>query len=217
MADKGKQRMRRLALLGASGHGKVVADVAECIGWEQVEFFDDSWPAKKRIGHWNISGGSAALIDRISEFDGLIVSIGNCAVRMQKQAELEAAGGIFATLAHPSSAVSRYARLGRGTVIMAGAVINADAVIGDACIVNTGASVDHDCELGNGVHVSPGARLAGNVIIGPGTWIGIGAVVRQGIKIGNEVIVGAGAVVVKPVADSVVVVGCPAVAVNHES
>src|SRR5690606_24126355 len=46
--------MIRLAILGASGHGKVVADCAELCGWSVVEFFDDAWPGSgpTACGQW---------------------------------------------------------------------------------------------------------------------------------------------------------------------
>ena len=201
---------RKLAILGASGHGKVVADMALAAGWRAVVFFDDAWPTVSVNGRWSVTGDYSKLHSRIVEFDGVIVAIGNCAVRWQKQLDLIAAGGKFATLVHPWACVSSYAQLGAGTVVMAGAVINVDALIGESCIVNTGATVDHDCVLANGVHISPGARLSGNVEIGACSWIGAGAVIRQGIRIGAGVTVGAGAVVVKSVIDNITVVGNPA-------
>lgn len=202
--------MKTLALLGASGHGKVVADAALAAGWESLVFFDDAWPNRAINGHWPVVGDTAALLDNLSQFDGVIVAIGNCSVRWHKQQDLQAAGARLATVVHPQALVSDYAKLGLGTVVMAGAVVNVDAVVGDACIINTGSSVDHDCVLAHGVHISPGAHLSGNVTVGACSWVGVGAAVRQGMHIGASVMVGAGAVVVKPVPDGQTVVGNPA-------
>lgn len=202
--------MKRLAILGASGHGKVVADTAECCGWQEIEFFDDAWPARRSNGSWGVTGDSAVLLVRLLEFDGVVVAIGNNAMRQAKLVALQAAGSRLATLIHPSATVSRYAVVGEGSVLFAGAVVNADARIGLGAILNSGCSVDHDCVLGDAVHISPGACLAGGVRVGEQSWIGIGACVRQMIQIGQRVMVGAGSVVVSNVPNDVTVAGVPA-------
>lgn len=202
--------MKRLALLGASGHGKVVADAALTAGWESVVFFDDAWPRISMNSHWPVVGDTAALMARLPEFCGVIVAIGNCTIRWQKQQELQMAGALMATVVHPDACISDYARLGTGTVVMAGAIVNVDTVVGDACIINTGATIDHDCVLEQGVHISPGAHLSGNVAVGACSWIGVGAAVHQCIQIGAGVMVGAGSVVIKKILDGQTMVGNPA-------
>jgi sugar O-acyltransferase (sialic acid O-acetyltransferase NeuD family) len=202
--------VKRLALLGASGHGKVVADAALAAGWQEVVFFDDAWPGVTINQHWLVVGSTAKLLACADQFNGVLVSIGNCSVRWQKQQMLKAAGVTFATVVHPRACVSGFAYLGEGTVVMAGAVINADVMVGESGIINTGATVDHDSMLAHAVHISPGAHLSGNVSVGACSWIGVGAVVRQGACIGTGVLVGAGAVVVADIADGLTVVGSPA-------
>lgn len=202
--------MKRMAILGASGHGKVVADTAEVCGWESITFFDDAWPARTRNGAWPIEGSTAELLGQLSDFDAVLVAIGDNRIRLDKLAKLASAGARFTCLVHPAATVSRHAILAEGTVVFAGAVVNADARVGMGCILNTGCSVDHDCILLAGVHISPGARLAGGVRIGEASWVGIGACVRQVVCVGENVTIGAGAVVVSDVADGLTVAGVPA-------
>ncbi|QIB52599.1 acetyltransferase [Pseudomonas sp. OIL-1] len=202
--------MRRLAILGASGHGKVVADCAEMCGWQAVEFFDDAWPNKQSNSRWSILGNTAVLLERIKEFDGVLVAVGNNSVRADKLRELSRAGAILPVLLHPSAVVSRYTTVGAGSVVLAGAVINVDCSIGIGAIINTSATVDHDCFLGEAVHVSPGVHLAGGVTVGDQSWLGIGSSVRQLVQIGVGVTVGAGAAVVANIPDACTVAGVPA-------
>jgi sugar O-acyltransferase (sialic acid O-acetyltransferase NeuD family) len=202
--------LNRLAIVGASGHGKVVADIARASGWDPIDFFDDRWPQITENGEWPIIGDSDKLLQDLAEYDGVIVAIGNCDTRWEKQELFRSAGGCLISLVHPMSCISPSASIGDGGVVMAGAVINADASIGDGCIVNTGAIVEHDCRIGDAVHIAPGAILSGGVSVAAGGWIGVGAVVRQGVSIGEGVTVGAGAVVLKSVANGLTVVGCPA-------
>jgi len=183
--------MKRLAILGASGHGKVVGDAAALSGWEIIAFFDDEWPRVAAVGPWAMLGGTSELLRASGQYEGVVVAIGNNAVRLQRQRELAKHQLPFVSIVHPAATVSRLARVGPGSVIFAGAVLNPFAEIGAACIINTCASVDHDCLLADGVHVSPGAHLGGGVQIGEGSWVGIGAAVKHGLRLGNGVTVGA--------------------------
>ena len=199
-----------LAILGASGHGKVLADIAELTGWEKIDFFDDAWPERKNNGAWQVIGDTQKLLDSLKAYDGVIVAIGNNKIRQRKLQQLDSAGAKIITLIHPSATVSRYTEVGLGSVVVAGAVINPDCNIGSGVIINTCSSVGHDCALGDAVHVCPGARLAGGTVVGERAWIGVGSSVRQLIRIGSDAIVGAGAAVVQDVLPNITVVGVPA-------
>lgn len=207
--------MRRLAILGASGHGKVVADCAECVGWKEIVFFDDAWPKLEVNGAWNVIGDTDALFNNLSDYDGVVIAIGDNSIRLKKHVELLAHDAPLVSIVHPDAHISQYVQLGIGSVVMAGAVINVDSKLGCSCIINTGATIDHDCQFGDGIHISPGVNLAGGVVVGEKSWIGIGATVLQLINIGKNVVVGAGSVVVKNVADNLTVAGVPARILNE--
>lgn len=199
-----------LAILGASGHGKVAADAAEQAGWQSVVFFDDAWPGRKANGPWAVEGNTKALLKRLTDFDGVVVAIGNNRMRALKQAELAAACGKMVTIIHPLAMVSPHASIGIGSVVFANAVVNACATVGSGVIVNTGAVVEHDCVVGDFAHISPNAVLAGGVTLGPLVWVGSCASIKQLIAVGEASVVGMGAVVTKDVAPGVIVVGNPA-------
>lgn len=170
--------MKVLAILGASGHGTVLADVALLSGYEKVVFFDDAWPDKTQIGVWEIVGSTDALLHSLDQFDGCIVGIGNNSIRREKQILLERHQAPLITLIHPSAVISAFATVGLGSTIMANAVINPFAKVAQGCIVNTAATIDHDCIIGAFCHLSPGVNLAGGVCILNESWIGIGAIVQ---------------------------------------
>lgn len=205
---------KRLAILGASGHGKVVAETALECGWNEIVFFDDAWPNLSRNGCFAVVGNTAALVEQIRDFDGIHVAIGNNRVRLEKFEFLRARGAALPPLVHPRSVISKSSFLGDGTVVMAGSVVNADTTISSASILNTGSTVDHDCSIGEGVHVSPGVHVAGGVKIGRLSWIGIGAAVIQSVSIGSGALVGAGAVVLSDVPDGIRVAGVPAKSIS---
>ncbi|EMP55934.1 pilin glycosylation protein [Marinobacter santoriniensis NKSG1] len=200
----------RLAILGASGHGKVVADVAEASGWQEVVFFDDAWPNLLSNGPWKVLGDTRELMTNLAEFDGLVVGIGNNAIRANKQALFANMNINIVSIVHPSATVSVHAVIGAGTVIFANAAVNTCAVIGEGVIVNTGAVIEHDCWVGNFSHISPNAVLAGGAKLQKKAWLGACASVRQLLEIGEGAVVGMGAVVTKDVAAGTIVAGCPA-------
>jgi sugar O-acyltransferase (sialic acid O-acetyltransferase NeuD family) len=202
--------MLRLAILGASGHGKVIVDIAFSLGYSDVVFFDDAWPSKSTAGRWPVLGSMDALVASLTEFHSVIVGIGDNRIRLEKSRILGDAGAPLASMVHPAAVVSRFSNIGLGSVICAGAMVSVDAALDAGVIVNTGATVDHDCRLAEGVHVAPGAHLSGDVHVGACSWVGVGACVKQGVHIGSDVMVGAGAVVITDIPDGLTVVGNPA-------
>ena len=203
--------MSHLAILGAGGHGKVVADTASLDPkWQTISFFDDAWPFSFTGSPWPLVGDTNNLLDKLLYFDGVIVAIGDNNLRQKKHELLVKHQASLAVIIHPTAYVSPNAHVGLGSVIFSHSVINIDAKIGYSGIVNTGATIDHDCELADYVHISPGVNLSGGVHVGVRSWIGVGSAVRQGISIGMDAVVGAGAAVVEHVADKQTVVGVPA-------
>lgn len=187
-------------LYGASGHGKVIAEIAENID-VTIDAFIDSDVSKKRLLDYNV-------LHQIPQTDvDVTISIGNN--RIRKKIAANHTNFNFKKLIHPQAVISKRTIIEEGTVVMAGATVNSEVKIGKHCIVNTNASIDHDCILENFTHISPNASLAGNVFVGEGSHIGIGACVIQGIKIGKWCTVGAGAVIIKDVPDGATVVGNP--------
>ena len=139
-----------------------------------------------------------------------IVALGDNRARLRLADEFASAGFELAVAIHPRAIVATDVRIGAGTVIAAGAVLNPGCTIGRNVIINTAASVDHDCNIGDGTHVSPGAHMAGNVTIGSCAWVGLGASIIEKVQIGTDAVVGAGAVVIRNVPSGVVVAGHPA-------
>lgn len=199
--------MNNLVIVGASGHGKVIADIAEKVGYTDIVFLDDN-PKVKSCGIYEVIGDSkSALSYRNADF---IVAIGNAKIRRKIQSDLIEKGLHIVSLVHPSAVIAPDVEIGVGTVVMAGTVINPCSVIGQGCIINTCASVDHDCRIGDYVHVSVGAHLAGTVTIEDNTWIGAGATISNNIEIVADCMIGAGAVVICDIKKADTYIGVPA-------
>lgn len=199
----------KLLIIGARGHGKVVADIATKMSkWQSIEFLDDDESIKASMGI-EVIGKTADAFAYKEEYD-FFVAIGNNAVRKEVQEMLLEEGLNIVNLVHPGAIVGMDVEIGKGTVVMAGVVINSSTTIGKGCIINTCASIDHDNVIQDYVHVSPGVNTAGNVEIGKGTWLGIGCVVSNRVSICGGCILGAGTVVVTNIIESGTYVGVPA-------
>lgn len=198
-----------LYIYGASGHGKVILEIAECLHVEIKGIVDDN-PNLKDLLNYPVNGDF-----KYTDEDAWIVGIGNNRIRRQI-AIANTDYRRYISLIHPAATVSIRANMGEGTAVMAGVTINSEAVIGKHCIINTNASVDHDCVIEDYVHLSPNVALAGSVTVGEGTHVGIGACVIQGVKIGKWCTVGAGAVVIRDVPDGATVVGNPARVIKYK-
>lgn len=196
--------MQKLIIIGASGHGRVVADIAAKCGYKDIVFLDDNAKIKS-CGRYPVAGDSSKAGDLNGD---VIVAVGDPVIRERIQEGIKEER--MTTLIHPDAVLAEDVTVGKGSVVMAGAVINPGSKLGKGCIVNTCASVDHDCRLGKYVHIAVGAHVAGHAEIGDGTWIGAGATVSNDIKICGRCMVGAGAVVVKDIEKAGTYVGVPA-------
>lgn len=198
---------KSVIVIGASGHGKVVADIVLRAGDQVLGFLDDHRnPGDSHAGFPIL--GKAADYKQYPEA-WFVIAIGNAAVREKISAASE--GVRWYTAVHPAAVVSPLeTSIGEGSVVMAGAVVSPGARIGRHCIINSGAVVEHDNRIGDFVHISVGAKLAGGVTIGRQTWVGIGAVVSSGLELCAGCTIGAGCVVVKDIQIPGTYVGVPA-------
>ena len=197
--------MKKLVIIGASGHGKVIADIALKVGYDEIVFIDDNTALKSGAGYPVV--GATEVISDYKDWD-FVIAIGNPKIRKMLSDKLNDYS--IVSLIHPNAVVAREVTIGRGTVVMAGAVINSYSKIGEGCIINTCSSVDHDCELGDFVHVAVGAHICGTVTVGDLTWVGAGSTVSNNIDICSDCTIGAGAVVIKNIEEAGTYAGVPA-------
>lgn len=198
--------MKEVIIVGASGHGKVVADIVMKSGDRVFGFLDDN----PKVGDFFCGFPVLGSADDWKKVQNkyFIIAIGNPNVRENLSRKIQ---GAFYTAIHPSAQISLLdVKIGEGTTVMANAVVNSGAYIGRHCIINSAAVVEHDNHISDFVHISVGAKVAGTVDIGTRTWIGMGACINNNLSICSDCMIGAGAVVVKSIERSGTYVGVPA-------
>jgi len=160
-----------LLVIGAEGHGRVVAEVAAACGYQRVDFLDD------RLVE-GVVGTIEEIEAKASKYDSVIVAIGNNKIRAQIQARLEAIEANITTLIHPTAYISPSATVCVGTVIEPKAIVNAHSSIGKGCIISVGSIVDHDVMIENFVHINAGAICKAGSHIESGRKLEAGEIVH---------------------------------------
>ncbi len=202
-----KNRMPEAIVAGAGGHGKVVVSLLQELGYRVIALLDDD---RSKWGSCILSVPVEGPVKKLREIacSGAILAVGSNRTRLDLAEKFQ--GMTWLSAVHPYSWVHPSVKIGEGSVIFAGGIIQPDTVIGRHCIINTGVTVDHDCRIEDGAHLAPGCHLAGNVFVGKGAFLGVGVSVIPGCCIGKGTIVGAGASVVSDLPEGVVAVGVPA-------
>ncbi|WP_319777808.1 acetyltransferase [Maridesulfovibrio sp.] len=202
--------MQKIIIIGAGGHGQVVADaILQMTNATPVAFLDEN-PVLigTEIMGLPVPGGNASLNDL--EHDGVVVAIGNNNLRKRIFNELTKAGENLFSVIHPSAVIAPTVKIGAGCMILAGAVINTGAEIKDNTIINTNSTIEHHNKIGPHAHVAPGSVLGGEVLVAEEAMVGIGATVLPRTSIGKGAILGGGSTATKDIADGITAVGVPA-------
>lgn len=195
---------KKIAIIGAGGHGKVIGEIALLNHYETIDFFDDQINTIKNFP-FKIIGNLELLIKNIKNYDNFFVAIGNNKTRYEKIAMLKKEKNNIVSLIHPKSTISQFSSIEAGSCVMANAVINPGTFIKEGVIINTSSSIDHDCLIEDYAHISPNCSLSGNVRIGKFTHLGTGSAVHPGINIGKNVKIGIGSKIYKNILDNKIV------------
>jgi acetyltransferase EpsM len=210
--------MKKLVIIGAGGHSKVIKDCVEAQGeYSIIAFLDDRF---KKVSEDNtcVFAPLSYLVNLCEKHNNLevLIAIGSNTTRKNLTNKIKNIDIRFATVIHPSAIISPSAKIGEGTVIMPKTIINADSIIGKHSILNTGSIIEHDNEISDYVHISPGSILTGGTIIGEGCHVGAGTTTIPLVKIGDWSTIGAGSVVVRDIPSHCTAFGVPAKPIKED-
>ena len=154
---------------------------------------------KKKNIKKKILGNFKDLVKYKKKIDFLLLGIGDNHIRASVFNKLKKKNFIFLTYLHSSSKICKSVKIGEGSVVLMGTIINSNSIISEACVINSGSIVEHDCNIDFSSHLCPGVYLAGNVYIGKYSFVGIGSRIIQNIKVFEKVIIGAGSIILKDI------------------
>ncbi|RSK33703.1 acetyltransferase [Bhargavaea beijingensis] len=210
--------MKKVVILGDSGHSKVISDlIYSTEGMLLTAKLDDRY--NEAFVREGVTKGPIRYLRQLLQEEPdicVVFGIGSNTVRKKLVKELGLPRTSFITLIHPTAVISPSAVIGLGTVVMPRVVVNADSTIGDHAILNTGSIIEHDCKIADYAHISPQAILAGGVEVGEGAHVGAGASVIPLKTVGEWSTIGAGAAVVYNIPGNVTAVGVPAKEIRKE-
>jgi len=207
--------MKNILVYGASGHSKMIVDIIHKNKSHNIIGYIDSYKkAGEELYGYKVLGNDTQLNQISVEYnvDHIVIGVGENSVRRNawKKITTNAPNIKFESIIHPNAILAENINLGKGVVIMAGVIINADASIGEFCILNTNSSLGHDSVMKDFSSIAPGVAVGGNVTIGYGSALCLKAGVIQNITIGDNTVVAAGAIVVKDIGDNKLAKGVPA-------
>ncbi|GAB6168232.1 acetyltransferase [Clostridium carnis] len=172
--------MENLLILGAGGHGKVVAEAAELeMKYNKISFLDDR-EYINNICNFQIIGKINEYNKLLNSYKYAFVAIGNNEKRLELIDKLIKVGFKVPIIIHPKASVSKYSNIALGSIILANAVVNVNTTIGKGCIININSTIDHDCKISDGVHISSGAVVRSMVKVGELSTVGAAACVKSG-------------------------------------
>ncbi|HEY3389503.1 MAG TPA: NeuD/PglB/VioB family sugar acetyltransferase [Prolixibacteraceae bacterium] len=176
----------KILLIGGGGHCKSVIDVIEQTGkFEIIGIID----LEEKVGDFILGYpiiGTDDEIGSIKNIDAYHITLGKTGLsdkRAKLYNSLKNNELKFPVIQSPQAYVSKYAKIGKGTIIMHHVIVNAGAIVGENCIINTKSLIEHDAIIGDHCHIATGAIINGGVTVGEGSFIGTGVVSKQGSSV----------------------------------
>jgi sugar O-acyltransferase (sialic acid O-acetyltransferase NeuD family) len=188
----------KLIIIGAGGHARSCIDTIEQEGKYKIGGLVglSQEVGSSQFGYEVLATDSE--LDKLAKkFQFALVALGQIhspEPRVRLYEKLIAAGFVLPPIIASSAYVSPHAKIGAGTIVMHGAILNAGVVIGKNCIINTRALLEHDSQVSDHCHISTGAILNGDTSVGTRSFIGSGSVIKEGVSIGTGSLVGMGLV-----------------------
>ena len=166
---------KKIVVLGAGGHAKIILDVLKLNHMNICGLTDAASQGEQFCLGFPVLGNDGILPELFEQ--GIcnaamgIGHVGNPNIRNAVYNTAKQIGYSFPNIIHPQAVLSETVKAGEGILFAAQCVVNADAVVGNLCIVNTAAVVEHDVVIEDGVHVAPHATLLGMVHVGKNSFI----------------------------------------------
>jgi sugar O-acyltransferase (sialic acid O-acetyltransferase NeuD family) len=185
-----------IVLIGAGGHAAACIDVVEQHGGFHVAaLVGTAAEVGTRVLGYPVVGGDEQLAGLAGRYRNALVAVGHIRTsepRIRLFATLVELGYVLPVIVSPRAYVSPHASVGSGTIVMHGAVVNANAHVGRNCILNSMSLVEHDAIIGDHCHLATAAAVNGGAFVGARSFVGSQSSVREKVRIGDDCLIGMG-------------------------
>jgi sugar O-acyltransferase (sialic acid O-acetyltransferase NeuD family) len=177
---------KELIVIGAGGHAASCIDVIEEEATYKIVGLVDNDSSLKNLKGYAFMGNDEDLKNLRKNYENAFIAIGQMKShkkRLNLYKNLKELKYNLPNIISPNSYTSKRSKIGKGTIVMHGCIINSGVNIGENCIINSMSLLEHDVSIGNNCHISTNVKINGNCIIGSNTFIGSGSVIKENTKI----------------------------------
>lgn len=146
----------------------------------------------------------------IESQDRLVMAIGDPVKRAELIRKMEARGGRFMTVTHPTAYVAANATVGNGCIVGPFCAVGSNAKVGAHVMLTWYSSLAHDAVCHPFAVLSPYSTANGAAVIEEGVFLGTHAVIHPMIRVGAWSKVASGSVVYRDVPPGSLALGNPA-------
>ncbi|MFH0800857.1 MAG: hypothetical protein V2A78_00510 [bacterium] len=181
--------MKKILIYGSKEFAQVVKDLMSQTGLPFTGFIDDFNTGDGILGDFEYIRNNYP-----PDSYEIAVAIGykDLKARWSVCQKILNAGYKSPTIIHPRAYVRDPESVGRGVIIMAGAVVDMYCKIGDFAVLWPGVVVAHHSVIGANTFLSPNCTVCGSVTVGHGCFIGAGSIIVDHNDVPSESFVKAG-------------------------
>lgn len=212
--------MKEIYALGIGHNTAVFLDLALTCGYSIAGLYHYNSDRVGEFDHGYKIIGSFDDIWAMPSLKGLnfMLTMGDLKIRKDLTEKIISKGGHIPSLIHPTSVISRFAKVSEvGVAVFPFSFIQSDTIINDGNVILSHVNISHNVIIGKYCFLAGGAIIGAYTELEDMVFVGQGATTISGkvAKLGKESYIGAMSLITKDVASGSIVKGIPAKPVGN--
>jgi len=209
--------MKKIVIFGSGDHSRVIfSEIIKQKKYKFLGFIDEKKKENELIikylgkNYYNL-GSISKIIKNKNNFKGIIgVGLNFSRKKIYEEIIKVDKNFKFEKIVSKNAIIDSSVKIGDGTLVVSGSIINIGTKIGKHCYINTASVIEHDNNFEDFSSTGPRVVTGGNVIIRKYSYIGMGTIIKEQIEIKENTIIGAHSYVNKNCAKNLIFYGSPA-------